>query len=255
MSDEKNPVVTGSRDGGAGRPPGGPGGAAASAEDAGGPGADELDDEFDDDEYERRHAEVDYGRVEFSYETREADVLDGVEVSDRKNRVDAHRNFQLLGVFVVIWMFWGDLFKNNGTQTLVSWVMVIAALALLFLILKFPANNNHKYAARLKEHSPRFELAATPRRASTCARGAANTTSPSPARAASTTTRASTRSATTRTRSSPSPKTSSTRPPPSAFAACCAGARRPVREGGRGHAAAPLRKEEMSFRRKSRRPE
>lgn len=99
--------------------------------------------------------------MEFSYETREADVLDGVEISDRKNRVDAHRNFQLLGVFVVIWMFWGDLFKNNGTQTLVSWVMVIAALALLFLILKFPANNNRKYAARLKEHSPRFELAAT----------------------------------------------------------------------------------------------
>ena len=88
-------------------------------------------------------------------------MLDGVEISDRKNRVDAHRNFQLLGVFVVIWMFWGDLFKNNGTQTLVSWVMVIAALALLFLILKFPANNNRKYAARLKEHSPRFELAAT----------------------------------------------------------------------------------------------
>ena len=162
MSDEKNPVVTGEQeteeqavlrvD---------PEEPAASAEDAGGPGADELDDEFDDDEYERRHAEVDYGRVEFSYETREADVLDGVEISDRKNRVDAHRNFQLLGVFVVIWMFWGDLFKNNGTQTLVSWVMVIAALALLFLILKFPANNNRKYAARLKEHSPRFELAAT----------------------------------------------------------------------------------------------
>ena len=133
MSDEKNPVVTGEQEteeqAVLRADPEEP---AASAEDAGGPGADELDDEFDDDEYERRHAEVDYGRVEFSYETREADVLDGVEISDRKNRVDAHRNFQLLGVFVVIWMFWGDLFKNNGMQTLVSWVMVIAALVLLY---------------------------------------------------------------------------------------------------------------------------
>lgn len=132
--------------------------AAAPPDEAGG---EPDEEEIDDGEYERRHAGVDYGRVEFSFETHEADVLDGLEISDRKSRIDAHRNIQLLGVFVVIWMFWGDLFKNNGMQTLVSWVMVIAALVLLYVILKFPANNNRKYAARLREHSPRFELVAT----------------------------------------------------------------------------------------------
>lgn len=160
MNDKKNPAMTEEQPG---MQEPGETVAAVTEEDAAPvrePEEEAFGEEELDDEYEQRHA-TDYDRVEFSFDTREGDVLEGVEISDKKNKVDTHRNIEVLGVFLVIWMFWGELFSNNGMQTLISWVMVLIALALLVAIFKFPASNNRKYAARLVQNSPRFEIAAT----------------------------------------------------------------------------------------------
>ena len=43
--------------------------------------------------------------LHITFQTRRDDVLKALEVYDKKNKIDMHRNMEILGVFVVLWMF------------------------------------------------------------------------------------------------------------------------------------------------------
>ena len=94
--------------------------------------------------------------LRITFQTRRDDVLKALEVYDKKNKIDMHRNMEILGVFVVLWMFAPYAFEDPGQ--IVSWIMIAAALALLGLILFYPKHVNQKAAAAREAGSPEYVL-------------------------------------------------------------------------------------------------
>ncbi|MCI8491938.1 MULTISPECIES: hypothetical protein [Anaerotruncus] len=90
------------------------------------------------------------------FQTRYDDVMKALEVYDKKNKIDMHRNMEILGVFVVLWMFVPYAFEDP--RQIVSWIMIAAALALLGFILFYPKHVNQKAAAAREAGSPEYVL-------------------------------------------------------------------------------------------------
>lgn len=95
-------------------------------------------------------------KLHIVFQTRRDDVLKALEVYDKKNKIDMHRNIEILGVFVVLWMFVPYAYEDP--RQIVSWIMIAAALALLALILFYPKHVNQKAAAAREAGSPEYVL-------------------------------------------------------------------------------------------------
>ncbi len=95
-------------------------------------------------------------QVSFSFQSRTEDILQAARVIDKKNKLDSRRNIQSLGVVVILWMFVPDAVKNP--TRLMSWLMILLALGLLWMIWKYPDISNRKYASRKAAAFPEYHL-------------------------------------------------------------------------------------------------
>lgn len=87
-----------------------------------------------------------------TFENHEAELIQSGEVIDEQGRSKGHKNFQILGVFLLLWMFVPNIMKDP--TDLISWLMVLAAGGLLWVVMKFPARINARFAKERAEAIP-----------------------------------------------------------------------------------------------------
>lgn len=87
-----------------------------------------------------------------TFENHEPELIQAGTVVDEQGRSKNHRSFQVLGVFLLLWMFVPNVMKD--LTDLMSWAMILAAVGLLWLVLKYPAKINARFAKERVEAIP-----------------------------------------------------------------------------------------------------
>lgn len=94
-----------------------------------------------------------------TFENHEAELIQAGTVVDEQGRSRNHRTFHILGVFLLLWMFVPNILKD--LTDLMSWIMVAAAGGLLWMVTKYPAKINERFAKERAAASPECTVKVT----------------------------------------------------------------------------------------------
>lgn len=95
--------------------------------------------------------------VTIQYTTKAVDVYRAAVAVDKKHHRQGIRDLEAVAVFGVFLYFGWPIFQ--GVYTLPSMVVSFAALVVLFLLWKYPANTNKKFALSKEKNAPHVEMA------------------------------------------------------------------------------------------------